>query len=82
LGEARRQAREGRAVFVILHDLNLAAAYADEVVLMHRGRVKAKGRAEEVFQDELLSEVYGCPVRTNTVPSDGIPFVLPYVGAA
>ncbi|XSG82213.1 MAG: heme ABC transporter ATP-binding protein [Methyloligella sp. ZOD6] len=81
LGEARRQARLGRAVLVILHDLNLAAAYADEIVLMHRGRVMARGPAEAVLLDELLSDVYGCPVRTNTVPANGIPFVLPYVGA-
>jgi len=81
LGEARRQARLGRAVLVILHDLNLAAAYADEIVLMHRGKVMARGPAHEVLLDELLSEVYGCPVRTNTVPADGIPFVLPYIGA-
>ncbi|MFD0986989.1 heme ABC transporter ATP-binding protein [Methyloligella solikamskensis] len=81
LGEARRQARLGRAVLVILHDLNLAAAYADEIVLMHRGRVMARGPAEEVLLDDLLTDVYGCPVRTNTVPADGVPFVLPYVGA-
>ncbi|MEG6509892.1 heme ABC transporter ATP-binding protein [Methyloligella sp. 2.7D] len=81
LGEARRQAERGRAVFVILHDLNLAAAYADEIVLMHRGRVVAKGGALEVLEDELLSEVYGCPVRTNVTPPEGTPFILPYIGA-
>jgi iron complex transport system ATP-binding protein len=80
LGEARRQAGLGRAVLVVLHDLNLAAAYADEIVLMSRGRVAAAGTAGDVLRDDLLSEVYGCPVRTNAAPPDGRPFVLPCLG--
>jgi iron complex transport system ATP-binding protein len=80
LGEARRQAGLGRAVLTVLHDLNLAAAYADEIVLMHRGAVAAMGSAAEVLRDDLLSRVYGCRVRTNAVPADGRPFVLPCAG--
>lgn len=78
LGEARRQAAAGRAVLAILHDLNLAAAYADEIVVMSRGRIAARGSAMEVLRDELLSGVYGCRVRTNATPANGAPFVLPY----
>ena len=77
LGEARRQAGLGRAVLAVLHDLNLAAAYADQIVLMSAGRIAAKGTAAQVLRDDLLSEVYGCPVRTNAPPADGRPFVLP-----
>jgi iron complex transport system ATP-binding protein len=80
LGEARRQAGLGRAVLIVLHDLNLAAAYADHIVLMSAGRIAASGPASEVLRDGLLSEVYGCPVRTNAAPGDGRPFVLPYPG--
>jgi iron complex transport system ATP-binding protein len=76
LGEARRQARNGHAVLVILHDLNLAATYADEMVIMSRGRIAAQGKAVEVMRNALLSEVYGCAVRTNELPRNGIPFVL------
>jgi iron complex transport system ATP-binding protein len=78
LEEARRQARCGRAVLAILHDLNLAAVFADELVLMSGGRLAAQGAASEIFRDELLSRVYGCEVRTNTVPAAGLPFVLPH----
>ncbi len=81
LGEARRQAGLGRAVLAVLHDLNLAAAYADEIVLMSRGHIAAAGSAAEVLRDDLLSEVYGCPVRINAAPADGRPFVLPCLGA-
>jgi len=78
LGEARRQRRAGLAVLAILHDLNLAAGYADEIVVMSQGRVAARGKAAEVLRDDLLSEVYACRVRTNAVPANGAPFVLPY----
>jgi iron complex transport system ATP-binding protein len=82
LGEARRQADLGRAVLIVLHDLNLAAAYADEIVLMSAGRIAACGKAAHVLRDDLLSDVYGCPVRTNTAPVDGRPFILPCFGPA
>jgi len=78
LGEARRQAEAGRAVLAVLHDLNLAAAFADELVLMARGHIVARGKAEDVFQDELLSQVYGCTLRVNATPKAGTPFILPH----
>ncbi len=78
LEEARRQAHGGRAVLAVLHDLNLAAVFADELVLMCRGEIAARGSAQEVINDALLSRSYGCDVRTNTTPDAGIPFVLPY----
>ena len=80
LGETRRQAARGLAVLAILHDLNLAAAYADEIVLMSRGRIRASGGPAEVLRHDLLSEVYGCPVRTNATPAAGVPFVIPQAG--
>jgi iron complex transport system ATP-binding protein len=82
LEEARRQARAGRAVLAILHDLNLAAAFADEIVVMSRGRIAAAGGPAQVFRDDLLSEVYGCRVRTNVTPPGGGPFVRPFAGPA
>ncbi|WP_420111807.1 heme ABC transporter ATP-binding protein [Pseudactinotalea sp.] len=58
LRRARRAAREGAAVVVVLHDLSLAAAYADRMVLLADGRVRADGTPREVCQDELLTAVY------------------------
>ncbi len=78
LEEARRQAASGRAVLAILHDLNLAAAFADLIVIMSRGRIAAAGGPGQVLRDDLLSEVYACRVRTNAAPANGAPFVLPY----
>lgn len=62
LAQARLLARDGHAVLAILHDLNLTARYADEVVLLQDGRLRGHGPAAELLQPDLLTEVYGCPV--------------------
>ncbi|MFJ3956719.1 heme ABC transporter ATP-binding protein [Arthrobacter sp. NPDC090010] len=58
----RDLAAQGAAVCTVLHDLDAAASYADRLVLMERGRIRAQGRFEEVCRPELLSEVYGTAV--------------------
>lgn len=78
LGEARAQADDGRAVAVVLHDLNLAAAWADEVILMNSGGIAARGPPSAIFQDDLLSAVFGCPIRANVPPPAGTPYMLPH----
>ena len=77
LAALRRQADAGHAVLAVLHDLNLAAALADDIVLLARTQVVAAGSAREVLRDDLLSDAYGCPVRTNQTPQGDRPFVLP-----
>lgn len=62
LALARELARAGHAVLAVLHDLNLTSLYADEVVLLEAGRIRAAGPAAEIMQPALLSEVYGCRV--------------------
>ena len=59
-------ADDGTAVGVVLHDLDHAASVADEVVLMHAGRVHAAGRPAEVLTAENLTEAYGLPIDTET----------------
>ena len=54
----RQSAATGAGCLVVLHDLNLAATYADRLVLMHRGAVVTDGSPEEVLDAALLSEVY------------------------
>jgi iron complex transport system ATP-binding protein len=77
LAALRRQAEAGHAVLAVLHDLNLAAALADDIVLLARSQVVAAGSAREVLRDDLLSAAYGCQVRTNQTPQGDRPFVLP-----
>ena len=79
LREVRKDAADGLAVVAVLHDLNLASCFADRVILMSAGRVVRVGPPREIFNDELLSTVYGCVVRANVRPAAHVPFVLPQV---
>ena len=74
---ARRYAAAGGGVVAVMHDLNLTAMFADQVVLMQSGRVAAQGSPAEVLTDRTLAEVYGCPVPVNTTPPGDMPFLLP-----
>jgi heme transport system ATP-binding protein len=77
LGAMRRQADRGHIVLAILHDLNLAAAVADHLVLLAGGAVAMAGPPKDVLRDDVLSACYGCRVAANSIPPDGRPFVLP-----
>ncbi len=77
LAVMRRQADQGHVVLAILHDLNLAAAIADHLVLLAAGRVTSAGPPKEVLRDDVLSASYGCRVAANRIPQNGRPFVLP-----
>ena len=55
-------AAEGRTVVVATHNLNLAARYADSLLLLHKGRVAAHGDAHAVVQRQVIESVYGWPV--------------------
>lgn len=56
---ARETRRRNAVTLVALHDLNLAARYADHAILMRDGRVVADGAPENVLADEALGETYG-----------------------
>ena len=62
---------------VVLHDLNLAAAYADELTLLQRGRVVATGSPRSVLTAERIERVYGQAVEVLPHPRTGAPLVLP-----
>ncbi|MCX5045868.1 heme ABC transporter ATP-binding protein [Aldersonia sp. NBC_00410] len=74
---ARGRAGDGAAVVVVLHDLGLAAAYADRVVVLDSGRVAADGPPGQVCTAALLSRVYDHPVEVITHPVTGALLVLP-----
>lgn len=74
---ARRFARAGGGVLAILHDLNLAAAFADHLIVMHEGKVAAEGAPADTISDALIERVFGLRLRVGRTPPPGIPFVLP-----
>ncbi|MBM7494572.1 iron complex transport system ATP-binding protein [Micromonospora luteifusca] len=62
----------GVAVGVVLHDLNQAAAVADEVVLLHQGRVRATGTPTTVLTEDALTETYGIRIEVTSDPESGL----------
>ena len=55
----RQLADQGHGVIAVLHDLNLAQAYADQALVMREGRLDAIGRCEEVLQPPLIQRIWG-----------------------
>ncbi|WP_406291228.1 heme ABC transporter ATP-binding protein [Embleya sp. NBC_00896] len=74
---ARERARRGDAVVIVLHDLNLAAAYADRIALLAKGRLLACGAPAEVCTAPVLSELYGHPVDVMRRPGGDELLILP-----
>jgi iron complex transport system ATP-binding protein len=67
----------GTTVVMVLHDLNLAARYADHLVAMRDGRVVAEGRADEVVTEERVREVFGLDCLVVPDPVSRTPLVVP-----
>lgn len=74
---AAQFAAAGGGVIAILHDLNLAAMYADHIVAIRQGTVASAGAPAAVLSDALIEQVFDCPMRVGALPARAIPFVLP-----
>ncbi len=68
-------ARRRLVVLAVLHDLNLAGALCDRVVLLHGGRIMADGSPSEVLTDDLVRGAFGEGLTVGT--SEGVPYVIP-----
>ena len=77
LGRARDMADAGGAVVVVLHDLALAAAWSDRMVMISDGRIRAEGTPASVLTAELIEEVYQQPVLIHRHPITGGLLVTP-----
>jgi iron complex transport system ATP-binding protein len=77
MATAATLANEGRAVVVVLHDLNLAARFAHRIVVLHRGRVAIDAPPARALDERLLSDVYATPIAVVDHPLfAGRPLVL------
>ena len=61
-------------VIMISHDINIAAKYADEIIMMHDGSIYATGTPQEVITEENMETIYG--VKTEIIDDDGRPHVI------
>lgn len=77
LGLVRRMAKDQKlAVLVAMHDLNLAALYADRLVLLVEGRIRASGTPAEVLTTDILQAAYQIPLHVHPNPQHGTPWVV------
>ena len=70
-------ASRGTTIVMVLHDLNLAARYADVLVAMQGGRIRAVGAPGEVVTPKLVREVFGLESLVAPDPVSGEPMVMP-----
>ncbi|WP_157015485.1 ABC transporter ATP-binding protein [Mesorhizobium xinjiangense] len=67
----------GTTIVMVLHDLNLAARYADDLLAMVGGRVQVSGKPEDVLTEASVREVFGLESRIIKDPTSGRPIMLP-----
>lgn len=70
-------AREGRAVLLVSHQLNLVARFATRIALLHAGKLAAFGAPDEVMRGDLLERVYEWPLVVSRDPAVGAPVLVP-----
>jgi iron complex transport system ATP-binding protein len=75
-------AREGRAVLLVSHQLNLVARFASRIALMHRGTLAAFGTPDDVMRGDELERVYEWPLVVTRDPAVGAPVLVPLRGRA
>lgn len=75
---ARLNREEGRTIVLVLHDLNLAARYADQLVFVHKGKVHRRGAPEDLMVPELIAEVFNVDVAIMTDPIHQRPLCVPH----
>jgi len=68
--------KKANSAIVVLHDLNLAAQFADKILLMKSGKVSAYGTPTEVFTAENISEAYNFPCTICDHPITNNPMII------
>jgi iron complex transport system ATP-binding protein len=74
----RSECEDQRSCLLVTHDLNLAARYADRLLLLHQGRQLALGSVAEVLSSEALGEAFAVQLQRGLLPDGQTPYVVPY----
>jgi len=72
----------GTTIVIVLHELNLAARYADELVVMSQGRIVAHGAPSDVLTPAVVSEAFALEALVMPDPLTRTPLVIPVPGGA
>ena len=73
----RLHREQGRTIVLVLHDLNLAARYADQLVFVSDGKVRERGAPEALMRWDLIAEVFGIEAEIITDPVHQRPMCIP-----
>lgn len=73
----RDYANRGGGVIAVMHDLNLTSMIADQIAMVVNGQIIEAGATQDVLTDTILSQAYGCHLKTNHVPISCNGFLLP-----
>ncbi len=74
---SRQLADKGAGVVAVLHDLNMTLQYADEVLLMQKGRIRMSGTPQEVLTAVNIEDVFSVPVRLMKLPGSQGNIIVP-----
>ena len=77
LSLAREQARQGKAVVMVLHDLMLAGMFSDTMVVMRDGTIVAQGAPKQTLIPEVLAQAYGLRAEVWDDPAGNAPIIVP-----
>lgn len=77
--ELCREVKESRqmTIVVVIHELNLAIRYADHLIVMRDGEIRAEGRPPDVVTEELIQDTFSLPCRILDDPETDKPMVIP-----
>ena len=67
----------GTTIVMVLHDINLSARYADHIFALHKGKLVADGKPEEVITSSLIKEIFGLNCIVIQDPISDSPSVIP-----
>lgn len=73
----RLRRERNTTVIMVSHDLNLAAMYGEQLLLLKEGRIECVGSPQEVLNRQLLESIYGCNMQVDNNPLGNMPRVLP-----
>lgn len=71
--------RMNKVIITVLHDLNLAATFSDEIILINKGEIISKGTPWQVINKENIKNVYNLSVEVFENPINKCPYIIPII---